>query len=180
MRDSVDGSALSLAAGVIPRAINQIFEHVKGIGGDLNTVKCSFLELYNEETTDLLAVGDAVDQKLKMLEDNGRVVVQVAHFCLDASFSVWMTRHLGEAVVVISLQIIGGMFGKNCIALHKTALRPLIAHISQPCTLPSQKTCRGHRRYLQRNVIFKSTIAIDVANTFCWLTNLPVVNLTGP
>lgn len=57
MRDSVDGSELSLAAGVIPRAINQIFEHVRGISGDLNTVKCSFLELYNEEATDLLAVG---------------------------------------------------------------------------------------------------------------------------
>ena len=40
-------------------------------------MKCSFLELYNEESTDLLAVGDAADQKLKMLEDAGRVVVQV-------------------------------------------------------------------------------------------------------
>ena len=39
-------------------------------------MKCSFLELYNEESTDLLAVGDAADQKLKMLEDSGRVVVQ--------------------------------------------------------------------------------------------------------
>lgn len=59
MRDSVDGSELSDAAGVIPRAINQIFEHVRSIGGDLNTVKCSFLELYNEEATDLLATGEA-------------------------------------------------------------------------------------------------------------------------
>lgn len=55
MRDSSDGSKLSDVAGVIPRAINQIFEHVGRIGGDLNTVKCSFLELYNEEATDLLA-----------------------------------------------------------------------------------------------------------------------------
>ena len=55
MRDSSDGSKLSEVAGVIPRAINQIFEHVGRIGGDLNTVKCSFLELYNEEATDLLA-----------------------------------------------------------------------------------------------------------------------------
>jgi Kinesin motor domain len=55
LRDSSDGSKLSDVAGVIPRAINQIFEHVGRIGGDLNTVKCSFLELYNEEATDLLA-----------------------------------------------------------------------------------------------------------------------------
>ncbi len=40
-------------------------------------VKCSFLELYNEESTDLLALGEAADAKLKMLEDAGRVVVQV-------------------------------------------------------------------------------------------------------
>lgn len=61
---------------MIPRAIHQIFSILDENDAEY-TVKCSFLELYNEETTDLLAVGDAVDQKLKMLEDNGRVVVQV-------------------------------------------------------------------------------------------------------
>ena len=61
---------------MIPRAIHQIFSILDENDAEY-TVKCSFLELYNEETTDLLAVGDAVDQKRKMLEDNGRVVVQV-------------------------------------------------------------------------------------------------------
>lgn len=42
------------------------------------TVKCSFLELYNEESSDLLAVGDAREQKLRMLEDKNGVVVQVS------------------------------------------------------------------------------------------------------
>lgn len=56
MRDSAEGSNLSEAAGVIPRAINQIFDHIGKMGGDLNTVKCSFLELYNEEATDLLVL----------------------------------------------------------------------------------------------------------------------------
>lgn len=47
---------MSPEAGVIPRAIHQIFQHLDSIDSDY-TVKCSFLELYNEETTDLLAVG---------------------------------------------------------------------------------------------------------------------------
>ena len=40
---------------------------------------CSFLELYNEETTDLLAVGDRQDQKLRIMEDRSGVVIQVCH-----------------------------------------------------------------------------------------------------
>ena len=64
------------AAGVIPRAIHQIFSHLDSINSEY-TVKCSFLELYNEETTDLLAVGDSkAGQKLRMLEDKSGVVVQ--------------------------------------------------------------------------------------------------------
>ena len=67
-------------AGVIPRAINQIFHHLDSINSEY-TVKCSFLELYNEETTDLLAIGDALSRtgdrnKLRMLEDKSGVVVQ--------------------------------------------------------------------------------------------------------
>lgn len=69
-----------MSAGVIPRAINQIFHHLDSINSEY-TVKCSFLELYNEETTDLLAIGDALSRagdknKLRMLEDKSGVVVQ--------------------------------------------------------------------------------------------------------
>ena len=75
-RNTSEGTDLTDSAGVIPRAIHQIFSILDAYEAEY-TVKCSFLELYNEETTDLLAVGDAMDQKLKMLEDSGRVVVQV-------------------------------------------------------------------------------------------------------
>jgi hypothetical protein len=42
-------------------------------------IGCSFLELYNEETMDLLAVGDRQDQKLRIMEDRSGVVIQVLH-----------------------------------------------------------------------------------------------------
>ena len=58
-RNSDTGKDLSEVAGVIPRAISQIFSKLDTDDSEY-TVKCSFLELYNEETTDLLAVGDTV------------------------------------------------------------------------------------------------------------------------
>lgn len=58
-RNSDTGKDLSEVAGVIPRAIQQIFTKLDTDDSEY-TVKCSFLELYNEETTDLLAVGDTV------------------------------------------------------------------------------------------------------------------------
>lgn len=77
-RKSTDGKDLSAEAGVIPRAINQIFQHLDSINSDY-TVKCSFLELYNEETTDLLDVGQSGKtgkQNLRIMEDRSGVVVQ--------------------------------------------------------------------------------------------------------
>ena len=47
-------------AGVIPRAMSHIFSHLKAKGVE-HSVKCTFLELYNEEITDLLAVSDLVE-----------------------------------------------------------------------------------------------------------------------
>jgi kynureninase len=44
-RNSADGFDLSEAAGVIPRAIHQIFTTLDAHGAEY-TVKCSFLELY--------------------------------------------------------------------------------------------------------------------------------------
>ncbi len=65
------------SAGVIPRAINHIFQYLEQTNTDY-TVKCSFLELYNEETTDLLAVGgndNPVQNKLRIMEDRGGVII---------------------------------------------------------------------------------------------------------
>jgi kinesin family member 11 len=56
--DAGDSASMSAAAGVIPRAIHQIFTHLEGTSCAEYTVKCSFLELYNEEITDLLVVGN--------------------------------------------------------------------------------------------------------------------------
>lgn len=56
MRDGGEGAGeLSAAAGVIPRAIQQIFHQLEATDGGEYTIKCSYLELYNEELIDLLA-----------------------------------------------------------------------------------------------------------------------------
>jgi len=57
-RGSDDGRKLSPQAGVIPRSIKQIFDLIESNGMD-STVKVSFLELYNEELTDLLTFDDS-------------------------------------------------------------------------------------------------------------------------
>lgn len=57
---------------MIPRSIKQIFDTIEGNNSD-STVKVSFLELYNEELTDLLVFED--DKKLRLLEDRSGVVV---------------------------------------------------------------------------------------------------------
>lgn len=64
---------LTAGAGVIPRAIHQIFSHLEGIASEYS-VKCSYLELYNEEITDLLAVGNEVP-KVRIMEDRSGVVL---------------------------------------------------------------------------------------------------------
>jgi kinesin family protein 11 len=61
-RESTDGRNLSAAAGVIPRSIKQIFDTIESSNADAN-VKVSFLELYNEELTDLLWCGLVVSRK---------------------------------------------------------------------------------------------------------------------
>ncbi|KAM7541233.1 hypothetical protein Aperf_G00000044868 [Anoplocephala perfoliata] len=44
-------------AGIVPRALNQIFSTLESMGCDFS-VRVSFLELYNEELYDLLSAGD--------------------------------------------------------------------------------------------------------------------------
>lgn len=91
---------LSEVAGVIPRAISQIFSKLDTDDSEY-TVKCSFLELYNEETTDLLAVGDAVKaaaQKLRILEDRGGVVVQgLEEIIVKSSADIYALLDRGSA-----------------------------------------------------------------------------------
>ncbi|GLC48170.1 hypothetical protein PLESTB_000066900 [Pleodorina starrii] len=76
-RKSDDGKTLSAEAGVIPRSIKQIFDTIDANNTD-STVKVTFLELYNEELTDLLSFDDTKEDKkaLRLLEDRNGVVVQ--------------------------------------------------------------------------------------------------------
>lgn len=57
---------LSDEAGIIPRVLQQLFNKLEIDGSD-NCVKCSFIELYNEELRDLLATDEGA--KLKIYDD---------------------------------------------------------------------------------------------------------------
>lgn len=50
---------LPVEAGLIPRCVHSIFTHLLSLPADNFTVKCSFLEIYNEELVDLLSPGKA-------------------------------------------------------------------------------------------------------------------------
>ena len=57
--DSRLGSCDDVAetAGIVPRALRQIFRHLETQSETEYSVRCTFLELYNEEITDLLSSG---------------------------------------------------------------------------------------------------------------------------
>lgn len=57
------------AAGIIPRVLYALFSRLETDETE-NSVKCSFIELYNEELRDLLSTDDSV--KLKIFEDNSK------------------------------------------------------------------------------------------------------------
>lgn len=57
---------VSDSAGIIPRVLHALFRKLDA-GDSESSVKCSFIELYNEELRDLLPVDDTV--KLKIYED---------------------------------------------------------------------------------------------------------------
>jgi len=60
---------LSDAAGIIPRALNSLFAKLESAEMECS-VKCSFIELYNEELRDLISPDDNV--KLKIYDDNSK------------------------------------------------------------------------------------------------------------
>ncbi|KAH8586769.1 P-loop containing nucleoside triphosphate hydrolase protein [Bisporella sp. PMI_857] len=60
---------LSDAAGIIPRALNALFTKLE-IADVEASVKCSFIELYNEELRDLISSDDGA--KLKIYDDNSK------------------------------------------------------------------------------------------------------------
>ncbi|EXJ79097.1 kinesin family member 11 [Capronia epimyces CBS 606.96] len=60
---------LSDAAGIIPRVLYSLFQKLESDQVECS-VKCSFIELYNEELRDLLSVDDTV--KLKIYDDSSK------------------------------------------------------------------------------------------------------------
>ena len=67
--DISDTLPLPDAAGIIPRVLYSLFSKLDTEESE-NSVKCSFIELYNEELRDLLSVDDNV--KLKIFDDNSK------------------------------------------------------------------------------------------------------------
>lgn len=57
------------AAGIIPRVLYDLFDKLESEETE-NSVKCSFIELYNEELRDLLSTDDNL--KLKIYDDNSK------------------------------------------------------------------------------------------------------------
>ncbi|KAI0151650.1 kinesin-domain-containing protein, partial [Xylariaceae sp. FL1272] len=57
------------AAGIIPRVLHSLFKKLDAEDTE-SFVKCSFIELYNEELRDLMSVEESV--KLKIFDDNSR------------------------------------------------------------------------------------------------------------
>ncbi|KAF2032229.1 kinesin-domain-containing protein [Setomelanomma holmii] len=57
------------AAGIIPRVLYALFQRLEADETE-SSVKCSFIELYNEELRDLFSTDDSV--KLKIFEDNSK------------------------------------------------------------------------------------------------------------
>jgi kinesin family member 11 len=60
---------LSDAAGIIPRALHALFNKLE-LSDAESSVKCSFIELYNEELRDLISAEE--NPKLKIYEDNSK------------------------------------------------------------------------------------------------------------
>lgn len=67
--DISDVLPLPDAAGIVPRVLYALFNKLEQEETE-NSVKCSFIELYNEELRDLCAADDAV--KLKIFDDNSK------------------------------------------------------------------------------------------------------------
>jgi len=60
---------LTDAAGIIPRVLQSLFQRLEAEETEC-TIKCSFIELYNEELRDLLATDESV--KLKIYDDTNK------------------------------------------------------------------------------------------------------------
>ncbi|XP_043713441.1 kinesin-like protein KIN-5B [Telopea speciosissima] len=90
------GGELSADAGVIPRAVRQIFDTLEAQKADYS-MKVTFLELYNEEITDLLALED----NTRFVEDKQKKPISL----MEDGKGVVFVRGLEEEVVYSANEI---------------------------------------------------------------------------
>jgi len=81
--------------GIIPRAIYQIFTHVRGGTKELTefSIKCSYVEIYNEAVNDLL--GDAKNLRIREFPRLGMCVIGMTEKCVSAPEEVLDTLSEG-------------------------------------------------------------------------------------
>jgi kinesin family protein 11 len=75
--DKAKGDVIPPSAGVVPRAVAQVFKHLEENEVEYQ-VRISVVELYNEELSDLIASSDSEEgklRKLRLLEDPKKGVV---------------------------------------------------------------------------------------------------------
>lgn len=65
--------------GVIPRAVDSIFEQLKTKEEAEYSAKVSFLELYNEELQDLLSETD--EKRLRIMDDRSKMNSGMLRYC---------------------------------------------------------------------------------------------------
>lgn len=58
--------------GIIPRAVSHLFSALNAISNCEYSVKISYIELYNEELSDLLSESQDLNEKLRIFEDSNR------------------------------------------------------------------------------------------------------------
>lgn len=89
----IQGGDLTAEAGVIPRAVRQIFDILEAQNADYS-MKVTFLELYNEEITDLLSPEDnsrPIEEKVRRpvaLMEDGKGSVMVRGLEEESVYSV--------------------------------------------------------------------------------------------
>lgn len=64
--------------GIIPRAVEEIFDMIAAMTGDMCTVNCSFVELYMNKFYDLLSTNSRDQSIVDVHEDNGKIFIRKA------------------------------------------------------------------------------------------------------
>lgn len=84
----VTSSSLQDKSGIIPRAISQVFSHIRECIKEFSefSIKCSYIEIYNEAVNDLL--GDAKNLRVREFPRLGMCVIGMTERCVTAPAEV--------------------------------------------------------------------------------------------